>query len=169
MTTDLPSIVVPLSRLEVGPFSADAVQLGFGRQGVLAVVRESRSPGSTKRVLTTNRAIAARKPLLQPDTAHIEHAHGIKHRQEPVRKLAHQAGQQEALRAKADAPTPCKYKKGRSWEKTVEEASLLLKNRLRTSARLCLPCIPRRAYGFDFTSADSKTVSGRCGRRRIGM
>ncbi len=36
---------------------------------VLAVVRESRSPGSTKRVLTTSQAIAARKPLLQQRAA----------------------------------------------------------------------------------------------------
>ncbi len=62
MAADLPSNVVPLSKLEVGPFSAVAGQLGFGRQRVLAVVRESSSPGSTKRVLTTSLAIAAIKP-----------------------------------------------------------------------------------------------------------
>ena len=61
---------------------------------VLAVVRESRSPGSTKRVLTTSGAMAARKPLLQPSAAQpVEHGRGSGHRQETVRKLASQAGQ----------------------------------------------------------------------------
>ena len=60
---------------------------------VLAVVRESRSPSSTKRVLTTSGAIAARKPLLQPGAAQpVEHGRGSNHRQETVRKLVHQAG-----------------------------------------------------------------------------
>ena len=76
---------------------------------VLAVFREGRSPGSTKRVLTTSGAIAARKPLLQPGTAQpVEHGCGSNHRQETVRKLAPQAGQPQALRAKANAPKPCK-------------------------------------------------------------
>ena len=60
---------------------------------VLAGVRESRSPGSTKRVLTTSRAMAARKPLLQQRAAQpVEHGRGSNHRQETVKKLAHQAG-----------------------------------------------------------------------------
>ena len=79
---------------EVGsPFSAEAGQLGFGQLKVLAVVRESRSAGSTKRVLTTSRAIAARKPLLQQRAAKpVEHGRDSNHRQETVRKLAPQAG-----------------------------------------------------------------------------
>ena len=76
---------------------------------VPAVIRESRSPGSTKRVLTTSGAMAARKPLLQPSAAQpVEHGRGSGHRQETVRKLALQAGEPQALRAKADAPKPCK-------------------------------------------------------------
>ena len=60
---------------------------------ILAVVRESRSPGSTKRVLTTSGTMAVRKPLLQPGTAQpVEHGRGSNHRQETVRKLAPQAG-----------------------------------------------------------------------------
>ena len=79
-----------------------------GRKG-LAVVRESSSPGSTKRVLTTSRAIADQKPLLQQRTAQpVEHGRGSNHRQETVRKLVPQAGQPQALRAKANAPKPCK-------------------------------------------------------------
>ena len=60
---------------------------------ILAVVRESRFPGSTKRVLRRSLAIAARKPLLQQRTTQLaEHGRGSNHRQETVRKLAHQAG-----------------------------------------------------------------------------
>ena len=60
-----------------GCFRRGAGQLGFGRQKVLAVVRKSRSPGSTKRVLTTSGAIAARKPLLQPSTTQpVKHGCG---------------------------------------------------------------------------------------------
>ena len=50
------------------------------------VVRESRFPGSTKRVLTTSRAIADQKPLLQQRaTQLVEHGRGSNHRQETVR------------------------------------------------------------------------------------
>ncbi len=60
---------------------------------VLAVVRESRSAGSTKRVLTTGGAVATRKPLLHPGAVQpVEHGGGSHYRQETVRKLAHQAG-----------------------------------------------------------------------------
>ncbi len=60
---------------------------------VLAVVREGRSPGSMKRVLTTSGAIAARKPLLQSGAAQpIEHGRGSNHRQETVSKMARQVG-----------------------------------------------------------------------------
>ena len=60
---------------------------------VVAGVRESRSPGSTKRVLTTSGAIAARKPLLQPSTPQpLEHGRDSNYRQETVKKLPHQAG-----------------------------------------------------------------------------
>ncbi len=60
---------------------------------VLAVVRESRSPGSTKCVLTTSRAIAVRKPILQQRAAQsVEHGRDSNYRQETVRKLAPQAG-----------------------------------------------------------------------------
>ena len=60
---------------------------------VLAVVRESRSPGSTKRVLTTGQAIAARKPILQQQAAQpVEHGRDSNYRKETVRKLAYQAG-----------------------------------------------------------------------------
>ena len=51
------------------------------------------SPGLTKRVLTTRRAIADQKPLLQQRAAQLaEQGRGINHRKETVRKLAHQAG-----------------------------------------------------------------------------
>ncbi len=60
---------------------------------VLAEVRQSRSLGSTKFVLTVNWVIAARKPLLQQGTVQaVEHGRDSNHRQETVRKLAHQAG-----------------------------------------------------------------------------
>ena len=61
---------------------------------VLAVIRESRSLGSTKRVRTTSGVIATRKPLLQPSAAQpVEYGCGNSHRQEIVRKLAPQAGE----------------------------------------------------------------------------
>ncbi len=60
---------------------------------VLAVVREGKSPGSTKRVFTTSGTMAARKSFLQPDAVQpVEQVCGSHHRQETVRKLAHQAG-----------------------------------------------------------------------------
>ena len=78
--------LLPLRALDPPPH----VQAG---RKVLAVVRESRSPGSTKRVLTTSGAMAARKPLLQQRVAQpVEHGRGRNHRQETVRKLAPQAG-----------------------------------------------------------------------------
>ncbi len=84
---------VPLFTLEVGPFSAGAGQLGFGQQKVLAIVRESRSPGSTRRVLTTSGAIAAQKPFLQQRAVQpLEHGCDSNYRQETVRKLTPQAG-----------------------------------------------------------------------------
>ena len=47
------------------------------------VVRESRFPGSTKRVLTTSRAIADQEPLLQQCVAQlVGHGRGSNHRQE---------------------------------------------------------------------------------------
>ena len=57
-----------------------------GRNGLQA-------PGSTKRVLTTRRAIADRKPLVQQRAAQsVEHGRDSNYRQETVRKFAHQAG-----------------------------------------------------------------------------
>ena len=67
--------------------TACGCETGFGGGNGL------QAPGTTKRVLTTRRAVAARKPLVQQRAAQsVEHVRGSNHRQETVRKLAHQAG-----------------------------------------------------------------------------
>ena len=82
-------------------FRSHLSNLGLLLRGELGAA----SPGSTKRVLTTSRAIATRKPLLQQRAAQlVKHGRGSNHRQETVRKLAHQAGQAVGVASESRRP-----------------------------------------------------------------
>ena len=103
---------------------------------VLAGVRGSRSPGSTKRVLTTSRAIADQKPLLQQRAAQpVEH---WPWQQPPSRnrqktRLSSGLGRRRCER-KQTPRNRVRATRGRSWKKTVEDASLPVTQEVASSS-----------------------------------